>query len=50
MHRTSILSLVLASLFAATAAQATPTLIAMGTLGGTSDLSGLTGRIGVLTA
>ncbi|BDT68636.1 hypothetical protein os1_28210 [Comamonadaceae bacterium OS-1] len=45
MHRTSILSLVLASLFAATAAQATPTLIAIGTLGGTSDLSGLTGTL-----
>ena len=45
MHRTSLLSLVLASLFAATAAQATPTLIAIGTLGGTSDLSGLTGTM-----
>ncbi len=45
MHRTSILSLALASLLVATAAQATPTLIAIGTLGGTSDLSGLTGTL-----
>ena len=45
MHRISILTLALAALLAATAAQATPTLIAIGTLGGTSDLSGLTGTL-----
>ena len=45
MQRTYISSLVLASLLVATAAQAAPTLIAIGTLGGTSDLSGLTGNL-----
>ena len=45
MSQKSILPLLLASLFATTAAQAAPTLIAIGTLGGTSDLSGLTGRL-----
>ena len=45
MSQKSILPLLIASLFATTAAQAAPTLIAIGTLGGTSDLSGLTGRL-----
>ena len=48
MIRTNVprlLSLVLASVFATSAAHATPTLIAIGTLSGTTDLSGLTGAL-----
>ena len=48
MIRTNVprlLSLVLASVFATSAAHATPTLIAIGTLNGTTDLSGLTGAL-----
>ena len=45
MNQKSILSLLLASLFATTAVRAAPTLLAIGTLGGTSDLSGLTGNL-----
>ncbi|MDO9166302.1 MAG: esterase-like activity of phytase family protein [Rhodoferax sp.] len=45
MNQKSILSLVLATLFVASPAQATPALIAIGALGGTSDLSGLTGNL-----
>ena len=45
MNRKTLRALFLASVFAATAAQAAPTLIAIGTLGGTTDLSGLTGAL-----
>ena len=45
MNPKSILSLLLTSLLATTVAQAAPTLIAIGTLGGASDLSGLTGNL-----
>ncbi len=45
MNRKTVLAPFLASVFAATAAQATPALIAIGTLGGTTDLSGLTGTL-----
>ena len=45
MNKKSVLSLLLASVLATTAAQATPSLIAIGTLGGTRDLSGLTGNL-----
>ena len=45
MNKKSILPLLLASIFATVAAQAAPTLIAIGTLGGTSDLSGLAGNL-----
>ncbi len=45
MNQKSILPLLLASVFATTAVHATPTLIAIGTLGGTTDLSGLNGNL-----
>lgn len=45
MNKKTLLPFLLASVFAATTAQATPTLIAIGTLGGTADLSGLTGTL-----
>lgn len=45
MQRNAFIPLILALFFTATAAQAAPTLIAIGTLGGTSDLSGLTGTL-----
>ena len=45
MNQKSILPLLFASVFATTALQAAPTLIAIGTLGGTSDLSGLSGNL-----
>jgi len=40
-----LLPILLASVFATSAARATPTLIAIGTLNGTTDLSGLTGTL-----
>ncbi len=45
MNQKSILPLLLASVFATSAVHATPTLIAIGTLGGTTDLSGLNGNL-----
>ncbi len=45
MNPKTTLSLLLASVLAANAAQAAPTLLAIGTLGGSADLSGLTGAL-----
>ena len=45
MSRVALPTLALAATLAASAAQASPFLLAMGTLGGTSDLSGLTGKL-----
>jgi len=45
MNHKTILSLLFTSVFVTTAVQAAPTLIAIGTLGGTADLSGLTGNM-----
>ena len=45
MSRAALPTLALATMLAASAAQASPFLLAMGTLGGTSDLSGLTGTL-----
>ena len=45
MNQKTLLSVLLSAALATTAAQAAPTLIAIGTLTGTADLSGLTGNL-----